>query len=160
MAGPRKTPEEKAEARKRSNAAISPTNFRNRTPEERSEIARLGNLAQQAVKKRRKAFREYIETLGMCPGTSTEKEKFAAMFPDVDLNEVTKDMMLLASMYYQAIVKGNVKAANFIRDTVGEKPDTTISGTITTEKIFVTEEEKDAALKHIAEVVADGNDGD
>lgn len=155
MAYQRKSPEEVAEARKRSLEAIKPHNLKNKTPEERREIARMGNIAQQNVKKRRKTFREIIEALGTMDATEAEKEKFLQMFPGADRNEITKDMMLIASMYNQAVGRGNVKAAGMIRDTAGEKPDTNITGSITTEKIFITQEEQKNVEKHIADVVSE-----
>jgi hypothetical protein len=157
MAYQKKSPEEVAASRKRSLEALAAHNLKNRTPEERREIARMGNLAQQNVRKRRKTFREIIEALGTMDATDAEKEKFLQMFPGADRNEITKDMMLIASMYNQAVGRGNVKAAGMIRDTAGEKPDTNITGSITTEKIFITQEEKKATIEHIQKVIADGN---
>lgn len=128
-----------------------------RDPKRRKEIAKMGAEATNKLKKKRKTFREIIETLGPMGATENEKEMFRQMFPDVDPDEITKDMMLIASMYRQAIAKGNVRASSMIRDTAGEKPDTNITGSITTEKIFITAEEKKVALEHIAQVVTDGN---
>lgn len=151
------SPEQKAASRQKSNEALRKHDLSTRTPEERSRIAKLGNLAQQKYKKRRKTLLEIITTLGMMDATKQEKEMFLQMFPDADPAEITKDMMLIASMYNQGIRKGNVQATNFLRDTAGEKPDTNITGSLVTEKVFVTEQEHKEALKHIAEVVADGN---
>ena len=155
---PRVSPEQKEASRKKSNANL--ITFDKLTPEERKRIAQLGNIAQQKFKKKRKALREIIETLGMSPATDLEKQKFLTMFPDIPPEEITKDMMVVASMYNQIIGRGNVKAASFIRDTVGEKPDTNITGSITTEKIFVSKEEEKLVMEHIAEVIQDGSDGD
>lgn len=155
---PRVSPEQKEASRKKSNANLR--TFDKLPPEERKRIAQLGNLAQQQFKKKRKALKEIIETLGMSPATDLEKQKFQTMFPDVPAEEITKDMMMIASMYNQGIGRGNVKAASFIRDTAGEKPDTNITGSITTEKIFVSAEEKKLVMEHIAEVIQDGSDGD
>lgn len=131
-----------------------------RDPKRRKEIAKMGAEATNKLKKKRKTFREIIETLGPMGATENEKEMFRQMFPEVDPDEITKDMMLIASMYRQAIAKGNVRASSMIRDTAGEKPDTNITGSITTEKIFISAEEKKVALEHIAQVVTDGNGGD
>lgn len=138
--------------------ALEATQFNNISPERRREIARMGAAATNAKIKKRKTFREIIEALGVSDATEAEKQKFLQMFPGVDPDEITKDMMLVASMYNQGIGRGNVKAAAMIRDTAGEKPDTTITGSITTEKIFISPAEKKAALKHIAEVVAESTE--
>jgi hypothetical protein len=129
-----------------------------RTPERRREIAKMGAEATNKKIRKRKTFREIIEALGVSDATEQEKQKFLQMFPGADPDEITKDMMLVASMYNQGIGRGNVKAAAMIRDTSGEKPDTTISGSITTEKIFISAAEKKAALKHIADVVAESTE--
>lgn len=129
--------------------------FNEMTPERRREIALKGAEATNKLLKKRKTFREIIETLGPMGATDNEKEMFRQMFPDVDPDDITKDMMLIAAMYRQAIVKGNVRASSMIRDTAGEKPDTNITGSITTEKIFITSEEKRVALEHIKKVITD-----
>lgn len=134
---------------------LEPTKFNNLTPERRREIARMGAEATNKKIHRRKTYREIIEALGSQGVTELEKEKFLTMFPGINADEITKDMLLIASMFNQAIGRGNVKAASMIRDTVGEKPDTTINGTLTTQKVFVSPEEQKQALEHIAEVIAD-----
>ena len=130
--------------------------FNEMTPERRREIALKGAEATNKLLKKRKTFREIIEALGTMPATENEKEKFLQMFPNADPEMITKDMMLIASMYHQAIGKGNVRASSMLRDTAGEKPDTNITGNITTEKIFITSEEKKIALEHINKVISDG----
>lgn len=161
----KKTEEKKEKRQQHPNSLknLEPTKFNNLSPERRREIARMGAEATNKKIHRRKTFRELIEAMGVEDATPLEKEKFRSMFPNVDPADITKDMMLVASLYNQAIGRGNVKAAAMIRDTAGEKPDTTISGSITTEKIFISPAEKKAALKHIAEVVAEStesNNGD
>lgn len=138
--------------------ALEATQFNNISPERRREIARMGAAATNEKIRKRKSFREIIEALGASDATEAEKQKFLQMFPGADPDEITKDMMLVASMYNQGIGRGNVKAASMIRDTAGEKPDTTISGSITTEKIFISADEKKEALKHISDVVAESTE--
>ena len=135
--------------------ALEATQFNNISPERRREIARMGAAATNAKIKKRKTFREIIEALGVSDATESEKQKFLQMFPGVDPDEITKDMMLVASMYNQGIGRGNVKAATMIRDTAGEKPDTTITGSITTEKIFITQEEQKKVEAHINSVICE-----
>lgn len=146
---------EKKQQHPNSLKALEPTKFNNLTPERRREIARMGAAATNAKIKRRKTFREIIEALGTEEATETEKAKFLQMFPNADPDSITKDMMIIASLYNQSIGRGNVKAAAMIRDTVGEKPETTISGTLTTEKVFITPDEQKEALDHIAQVIAE-----
>lgn len=156
----KKTEEKKEKKQQHPNSLKNLIPLNQRTPQQRKEIATKGALATNAKIKKRKTFREIIEALGVSDATEQEKQKFLQMFPGADPDEITKDMMLVASLYNQGIGRGNVKAAAMIRDTAGEKPDTTISGSITTEKIFVTAEEKKEALKHIAKVVAESTESD
>ena len=153
-----KTEEKKKKKQQHPNSLKNLIPLNQRTPQQRKEIATKGALATNAKIKKRKTFREIIEALGVSDATEDEKRKFMQMFPGADPDEITKDMMLVASMYNQGIGRGNVKAAAMIRDTAGEKPDTTISGSITTEKIFISSAEKKAALKHIADVVAESTE--
>lgn len=131
-----------------------------RSPAERKAICQKGAEGATAVKNRKKTLRELIEQLGNSKITQTEKEMFQRLFPGCDPEEVTKDMMLVASAYNQAISRGNTKAMSFIRDTKGEKPETTISGNFVSEKIFITPEEQKAVEEHIAEVLDDSSDTD
>ena len=155
----KKTEEKKEKKKQHPNSMknLEATKFNNLTPERRREIARMGAAATNAKIKKRKTFREIIEALGVMDATASEKEKFLQMFPGSDPDEITKDMMLIASLYNQGIGRGNVKAAAMIRDTVGEKPETTINGTLTTEKVFITPDEQQEALQHIAEVIAESD---
>lgn len=131
--------------------------FQDRDKRELSEISRKGQEAGIEVKRKKKTLRELIEILGSQPATENELSMFQKQFPGIDVSEITKDMMLLASAYNQAIGRGNTKAMSFLRDTKGEKPETVISGSVTTEKIFITPEQQQQTLDHIAEVIADGS---
>lgn len=153
----KKTDEKKEKKKQHPNSRKNLIPFNQMTPERRREIAQMGAAATNAKIKKRKTFREIIEALGVMDATASEKEKFLQMFPNADPDSITKDMMIIASLYNQSIGRGNVKAAAMIRDTVGEKPETTITGTLTTEKVFITPDEQQEALQHIAEVIAESD---
>lgn len=129
--------------------------FSQMDPARHRELSVKGAEASNKLQHRRRTFAELIKTMGAMEATEREKERLLEAFPGCDPDEITKDMMLIASMYNQGIGRGNVQASSFLRDTAGEKPDTTINGTLTTQKIFVSPEEQKQALEHIAEVVAD-----
>ena len=126
-----------------------------RSQSEARAIRSKGALSATEAKNRKKTLRELIEQLGNMKATDTEKAMFKNIFPGVDPEEVTKDMMLVASAYNQAVGRGNIKAMSFIRDTKGEKPETTITGNIVSEKVFITPEQQKAVESHIAEVLED-----
>lgn len=126
-----------------------------RSQAEQKEIRRMGALAATAAKNRKKTLRELIEEMGNMNATDAERNMFATLFPGVDPKVVTKDMMLIASAYNQAIGRGNTKAMSFLRDTKGEKPETTINGNIVSEKVFITPDQQKAVEDHIMEVLED-----
>ena len=126
-----------------------------RSPAERKAICQKGAIGSAAAKNRKKTLRELIEQLGNMKATDTEKAMFKNIFPGVDPEDVTKDMMLVASAYNQAVGRGNIKAMSFIRDTKGEKPETTINGNIVSEKVFITPDQQKAVEEHIVEVLED-----
>lgn len=126
-----------------------------RTPAERKEICQKGAAGANAAKNRKKTLRELIEQMGSMKATETEKAMFKNIFPGVPPEEITKDMMLIASAYNQAVGRGNIKAMSFIRDTKGEKPETTINGNVVAERVFITPDQQKAVEEHIMEVLED-----
>lgn len=150
--------EKKVEENKKSKRTENLRPFNTLPPEKAKEIRIKGAIACNKAREKKKTFREIMEWLGSRPATAQEKANFANIFPNID-EEVTKDVLVAAAQYHKAINRLDTKAATFIRDTAGQKPDTVITGTVTTEKIFITPEEKKATLDHIKEVIADGNDG-
>ena len=126
-----------------------------RSPAERKAICQKGAAGATAAKNRKKTLRELIEQMGNMKATETEKAMFKNLFPNVPTEDITKDMMLIASAYNQAVGRGNIKAMSFIRDTKGEKPETTINGNVVAERVFITPDQQKAVEEHIMEVLED-----
>lgn len=78
-----------------------------RTPEEVKEITTKGAIASNKAQARRKTFKEIFELL--------LQEKA------IDGSNLTNDELLALQMIAEAH-KGNTKAFEIVRDTVGEKP--------------------------------------
>ena len=134
--------------------------FSERSQSEAKAIRSMGAAAATAVKNEKKTLRKLIEEMGNMAATGTEKNMFKNLFPNIPQEQVTKDMMMVASAYNQAIARGNTKAMSWLRDTKGEKPETTINGNIVSEKVFITPEQQKAVESHIAEVLEDDGHGD
>lgn len=132
--------------------------FSQMDPARHRELSVKGAEASNKLQHRRRTFAELIKAMGAMEATEREKERLLEAFPGFDPDEITKDMMLIASMYNQGIGRGNVKAFTSLRDTAGEKPDTTINGTLTTQKIFVSPEEQTAVEEHIHRVISETTD--
>lgn len=91
-----------------------------RTPEERSELARkMGKASGKARRKKRtmKAAAKLLLDMAVA-NPSVEKKMLEYGIPE---EEITNQMAIMVAMINQA-TKGNVKAAAFLRDTVGESP--------------------------------------
>ena len=99
-------------------------------PERDKEIHSRGGKALQANIQQRKTISETIDALLK---TKASRKDIEALGLDPDI-PMTKQEAIVASIYLQTM-KGNVKAATFIRDTVGEMPTTKqqITADITTE---------------------------
>ena len=89
----------------------------------------------------------------------TEKEKSAIrnLFPTIAEEECVNKAMLIASLKRESI-KGNVKAIELLLSLLGELPAKEVSGSIVTQKVFISQEQQNATLKHIAQVINDGSD--
>lgn len=80
-----------------------------RTPEERREIARKGQIASTEAKRRKKTFREVMEAL-------LEKEVLDKNGNKIDL------LTAISAKQIEKAGKGDTKAFEVIRDTIGQKP--------------------------------------
>lgn len=98
------------------------TNQAQRSPEERREIAKKGGTVSGKAKKRKKAMREAAQMiLGLKPPEAVQAQLKKMGIRSEDLVNQTA---LLVAVLNQAY-KGDVRAAEFIRDTAGESPNST-----------------------------------
>ena len=103
-------------------------NLANRPPDERKRIARAGASASAEAKKKKKLMREQAELLLSLPvkDKDTVKKLKAMGFKKEDIDN---SMLMMVSMHLLACSggKGAVQAAQFLRDTSGQKPTDKIS---------------------------------
>lgn len=118
-----------------------PTNPQNlipqskKSPEERSKIAKMGGIASGEAKRKKKTFREAMEAI-------LAKEVF-----DKDGNKIDLLTSISAKQIEKAN-KGDTKAFEVIRDTIGQKP---------VEKVEITE--WDTKIAGDIEAYVDGRKG-
>ena len=92
-----------------------------RPEEEQRDIRRKGCAGARRVEQKRKTTKEILDFIGSLPATESASEYIT---PDImaQLGEgATQKDVLNAAMYLQAQA-GNVKAAVYVRDSIGEKP--------------------------------------
>lgn len=97
--------------------------FSRMTPEQRAEYGRQGGIKSGETKRRKKAMKETLDVLLSLPLRSGKYADIEAVKNFAALkgkNISTQEAMLISMM--QRAMKGDVKAAEFIRDTVGQKP--------------------------------------
>lgn len=96
--------------------------YRFRTGEQQVEVARKGGIASGEARRRKKAMRDTAKMLldMQVPKAAKElKQKLAVM--GVSEEDFTYQTAMMVGVINQAM-KGNTKAAAFLRDTVGENP--------------------------------------
>lgn len=133
-----------------------------RTKEAQKKIQSMGGQASKEAARRKKNLKELTLLLLENPVVSEEaKAQIKLLFPNVDTEDLTNGMAMTANILLSAItskdLKEKVKAAEYLRDTAGQKPDTNVTGNVTVEKIFVSEKEQEETLKHIKEVITGEN---
>ena len=104
-------------AKKREDNLIS---LADRPEEERKAIQSAGGKASKEAQRKRKAMRQQIEALLSLPANS---KKAVAKMKAMGIPEGDRDnqMQLIVAMFAKACT-GDTYAAQFIRDTVGDKP--------------------------------------
>lgn len=91
-----------------------------RTTEEQRAIATKGGQASGETRRRKKTLREQMEMLLSLPVQDEQTRDFIESL-GIQPDEVNNALAITLSMYQEAL-KGNTKAFELIRDTIGEKP--------------------------------------
>ena len=94
-----------------------------RTKAEQREIAKKGGVASGKARREKKALRETLEQLLAMPmkdGKSTDIDKIKSIAGLKGKNITMLEAIMLSML--QKAVKGDVRASEYIRDTIGQKP--------------------------------------
>ena len=96
-----------------------------RTTDEQREIAKKGGKASGEARRRKKTMKESLEVLlsmGIEAGKIIDVEDLEA-FPQLKGKNITVNDAIMVKQVQKAL-KGDQKAAEFVRDSIGQKPDT------------------------------------
>lgn len=102
----------------------SPNNkkrFDNLSPEERRELQSRGGKRSGEVRRERKMMKELISDMLNTPLKTGEVVEQIESLSQIRGKNVTAQMAIISALINEA-KKGDVRAAEFLRDTVGEKP--------------------------------------
>lgn len=126
------------------------------TSEEARFYGSMGGKASADARRRKKSLKELTQALLEMKPHDKIAARSKILFPDVDPEDLTNGMVLAMAMFDKAIKEQDVKAAQFVRDTAGEMPEQVISGNLGQSTVFVTEQDQNNIIKHIQEVLNDG----
>lgn len=112
--------------------------FNNRTADEQRKIASAGGKASGEARRNKKDLREALEILLEAEHNVKDKRT----------GKETKMLGtdILATAIYQKAQKGNTKAFELIRDTIGQKP---------VEKVEIDKIDREQSLKELQEIFND-----
>lgn len=91
-----------------------------RTTEEKREIGIKGGKASGKVRREKKKMREQAELLLSLP-LKDKKTKEHLKKLGINVSEMNNQMAIIIAMWQKAL-KGDVSAASWLRDLLGEKP--------------------------------------
>ena len=102
--------------------------FSEMTPEQRAEYGRQGGIKSGETKRKKKAMKETLEVLLSMPMKDGKISDIEGIknFASLKGKNISVQEALVISMIQKAM-KGDVKAAEFLRDTSGQKPNDTMT---------------------------------
>ena len=115
-----------------------------RTKDEQREVARMGGIASGKARREKKAMKETLEALLSMPlkdGVSADVDTIKSLAEMKGKNITVQEAIMLAQI--QKAMKGDTRAAEYVRDTSGNKPkdDVSISGSLNNPFAELTTEE-------------------
>lgn len=131
----------------------TPTAFQNMTEEKQRSVARQGGKASGEAKKRYKTMEACMKYLLSCEATDDEKDNVKKLFPDIDVDMIDKNLVLCSRQLQKGISKGDTTAANFVRDTSGQKPSDTVTLSGNSNVMYITPEMDRKTREHIEEMI-------
>lgn len=97
------------------------TSLAERPKERRKEIARAGGIASGIARRKKQSLREIGQAMMCDKASKSDAKKIMKMYPELTEDDIT----VKAKLFYEQIVKakkGDTKAFEVLRDTIGEKP--------------------------------------
>ena len=108
------------------------------TKEEAKERGRAGGLASVKARRKKRDMRKQLELLMSLDQESSKSHKDLVKL-GIPESSINNQMVVLVAMLKKAS-KGNVKAAEFIRDTLGYNPKQQPTADATVNKVEITDD--------------------
>lgn len=113
-----------------------------RTTEEQQTIARAGGIASGKARRAKKMFRETLESILAMPmktGESMDVEEIQNFAAIKGQNISVQEAILIAQV--QKAMKGDTRAAEYVRDSIGQKPTDNMNMAVNLPVFFEGEDE-------------------
>lgn len=113
-----------------------------RTKEEQKAIARKGGIASGKARREKKLMRETLDIILSMPmknGKNADVESIRSFAALKGKNISVQEAILIAQV--QKAMKGDTKAAEYVRDTIGQKPGESIEMSMNLPVFFEGEDE-------------------
>lgn len=112
------------------------------TPKERKQRAKKAGIASGKARREKKAMRETLDILLSMPmkdGAYADVESIQSFASIKGKNISVQEAILIAQV--QKAMKGDTKAAEYVRDTIGQKPGENVEMTMNLPVFFEGEDE-------------------
>jgi len=94
-----------------------------RTPEEQREISRLGGIARGEQRRQQRTMREQAQIYLQSLMSQEQAKTYLGVDAEkLSVEDLTVQGIMIAKMAQEAMQNGNAKAAEFVRDTSGQRP--------------------------------------
>lgn len=111
-----------------------------RTPSERREIARKAGIASGKARRAKRDFKKVFNTI---LELDVKDKKLLKHIEQMGVNTEIDNKTLLAVTTFKKALKGDMRAFELIRDTIGEKPKEEIEVSDVTPKWFKSKDEEE-----------------
>lgn len=115
-----------------------------RTPSERREIARKAGIASGKARRAKRDFKKVFNTI---LELDVKDKKLLKHIEQMGVNTEIDNKTLLAVTTFKKALKGDMRAFELIRDTIGEKPKEEIEVSDVTPKWFKSKDEEEQEEK-------------
>ena len=115
--------------------------------EQAKEMGRKGGIKSGEARRRKRTYKEILQLIGNSQIKDAKTKKLAENL-GIDIEDITYAFMVNLAQVQKAIQEKDTRAAEYVRDTLGEKPATNTNVSVDMEDLtplaeLFKEEEKD-----------------
>ncbi len=115
----------------------------------RGEVERInqkGGIASGEARRKQKAYKEFVELFGELKPNEEEVSLLKKAFPELKEEDIDNTAVVVGAQYAKAF-NGDTKAAEYLRDTSGQKPTDKLDTNLTTGPSMTDKQAEEALLR-------------